>query len=90
MNSENSALTALSELKNLEANRVASEEAERQAAVMAEQRAREEAERRARERERVPANRAGELREGHGDSPRVECSGTGRPVRASRVVREAS
>ncbi|MFO0634937.1 MAG: hypothetical protein U0168_18995, partial [Nannocystaceae bacterium] len=49
MNSENSALTALSELRNLEANRVASEEAERQAAVMAEQRARDEAERRARE-----------------------------------------
>ncbi|MBX7081348.1 MAG: hypothetical protein K1X88_19255 [Nannocystaceae bacterium] len=62
MNSENSALTALSELKNLEANRVASEEAERQAAVMAEQRAREEAERRAREEaERVARAQAEEF-----------------------------
>ncbi|MBC8068530.1 MAG: hypothetical protein IAG13_09370 [Deltaproteobacteria bacterium] len=49
MNSENSALTALSELRNLEANRVADQEADRRARDEAERRAREDAERRARE-----------------------------------------
>jgi len=48
-NTENSALIALSELKNLEANRVADIEAQRKAKEDAERRAREEAERRARE-----------------------------------------
>lgn len=49
MNSENSALTALSELRNLEANRVASEESDRTSKENAERYARDEAERRARE-----------------------------------------
>lgn len=49
MNSENSALTALSELRNLEANRVASEESDRLSKEQAERQAREEADRRARE-----------------------------------------
>lgn len=49
MNSENSALTALSELRNLEANRVASEESDRVSKEQAERHARDEAERRARE-----------------------------------------
>jgi len=48
-NSENSALMALSELKNLEADRVRQEEDARRAAEEAERRAREEAERIARE-----------------------------------------
>lgn len=48
-NTENSALIALSELKNLEANRVADIEAQKKAKEDAERRAREEAERRARE-----------------------------------------
>ena len=59
MNSENSALMALSELKNLEADRVAQVEADRQAKVDAERRAREEAERRAREEaERIAREQA--------------------------------
>jgi len=48
-NTENSALIALSELKNLEANRVADIESAKQAKADSERRAREEAERRARE-----------------------------------------
>ncbi len=48
-NTENSALIALSELKNLEANRVADIESAKQAKEASERRAREEAERRARE-----------------------------------------
>jgi colicin import membrane protein len=48
-NTENSALIALSELKNLEANRVADIESAKKAKEDAERRAREEAERRARE-----------------------------------------
>jgi hypothetical protein len=48
-NTENSALIALSELKNLEANRVAEIESAKKAKEEAERRAREEAERRARE-----------------------------------------
>jgi hypothetical protein len=48
-NTENSALIALSELKNLEANRVADVESAKKAREEAERRAREEAERRARE-----------------------------------------
>jgi colicin import membrane protein len=58
-NSENSALVALSELKNLEANRVAQEEAERLAAIEAERQAREAAERAAREQaERIAREQA--------------------------------
>lgn len=48
-NTENSALIALSELKNLEANRVAEIESQKKAREDAERRAREDAERRARE-----------------------------------------
>lgn len=53
-NSENSALTALSELRNLEADRVATEDSERRAREEADRRARADAERRARdEAERI-------------------------------------
>jgi hypothetical protein len=68
MNSENSALTALSELKNLEADRIAREEHERMAAAEAERRAREEADRRAREEaERRAAAEAARLAAEHAE-----------------------
>ncbi len=59
---ENSALIALSELKNLEANRVADIESQRKAKEDSERRAREEAERRARaEAERIAKEEADRL-----------------------------
>jgi len=61
-NTENSALIALSELKNLEANRVADIESQRKAKEDSERRAREEAERRAREEaERIAKEEADRL-----------------------------
>lgn len=59
---ENSALIALAELRNLEAERVAGEEAKRRAKEEAERRAREEAERKAREEaERIAKEEAARL-----------------------------
>ncbi len=61
-NTENSALIALSELKNLEANRVADIESAKRAKEEAERRAREDAERRAREEaERIAREEADRL-----------------------------